>query len=217
MTGNEYAIGRSTMFTLIFLLLSGCASMMAPSSDFVTINTVPQGAEVYLGDELLGKTPVTHVFKRQTFEKKTLSIRKKGYKTRELLLETALESTALLNLGFITTTSGVTSWGIDASSGNMIKYHPGSYLIDLEKEGEPSRQKEHASLLLLRFVARNQAHLQSDIAFGDGEYLRAYYEIRSQTMVSGDYQVFLRNVSRSAPHLLTLNDPVAFFTSLEII
>lgn len=110
MTGSEYAIGRSTMFSFILLLLSGCASMMAPISDFVTINTVPQGAEVYLGDELLGKTPVTHVFKRQTFEKKTLSIRKKGYKTRELLLETALESTALLNLGFITTTSGVTSW-----------------------------------------------------------------------------------------------------------
>ena len=111
-------------------LFAGCASMFAPNSDNITIKTNPEGADVYYGGNLLGQTPLTYSFKRETFEQKKLNIRKEGYKNQELLLEKTIEKIALFNLGFTTTTFGATSWGIDAATGNAIKYSPDSYLID---------------------------------------------------------------------------------------
>lgn len=215
--GTMFTIIRQAALILIVVLLSGCASMNAPDSDKVSINSIPEGAKVYDGANLLGTTPMTHTFKRDTFQKKTLTLRKEGYKSQDLLLGTTLAKEALWNLAFITTTMGVTSWGIDAANGNMVQYHPDSYLIDLEKEGAPGVRKDQTRLQRLRFVALNKDLLQRDIAQGDGEYLRAYFEIRPQTMSTRDYQAFLGGVSRNALHLLSLGDPVEFYKSLEVI
>ena len=202
---------------IVFSLLSGCATMNAPDSDTITINTIPEGAKVYEGANLLGTTPLIHTFKRETFEHTTLTLRKEGYKSHELLLGTALAKEALWNFAFITTTFGVTSWGIDAVNGNMVKYAPDSYLIDLEKEGAPAVPRVRTDLRRLRFVALNQYLLQRDIGRGDGEYLRAYFEIRTRTGERGDYEAFLKRVSREALVLLSLHDPVAFYRSLEVL
>ena len=212
-----YAIGSWVVFFSVVVLLSGCASMFAPASDKVTIDSIPQGANVYDGANLLGKTPLTHTFKRATFEHKTLTLRKPGYRTQDVEMGTALETTSLWNFGFITTTFGVTSWGIDALNGNMVKYFPDSYMIEMQKEGGPAAQKDQTYLQRLRFVAFNQGHLQTDIARGDGEYLRAYFEIRSPTTAYSEYQAFLRGVSRQAPSLLSLHDPVELDHSLDVI
>jgi hypothetical protein len=209
-------IGRRAAVVLMALLLSGCASMFAPATDTVRIDTLPQGAKVYDGSNLLGTTPLVHTFKRETFQKKNLTLRKEGYRSQELQLGTTLEKDALWNFAFITTTLGVTSWGIDAANGNMVKYYPDSYLIDLERGGGPEGRRDQTRFQRLRFVAFNKDHLQQDIAAGDGEYLRAYFAIRSR-MVPGDYRSFLREVSRDAPRLLSAGDPVHFFVSLEAI
>ncbi len=203
------------LLSLLLVLLAGCASLFAPGEDTVTINTIPEGAKVFDGANLLGTTPVTHAFRRETFQKKTLTIRKEGFKSQDIQLGTSLESTALLNFAFFTTL-GATSWGTDATNGNMVKYYPNSYLIDLEKEGAPAVKREETSWMRLRFVAVNQDNLQSDIARGDGEYLRAYFEIRSQA-APADYQAFLASISRRARHLLSLDNPVEFYESLEVI
>ena len=210
-------IGRSIVLFIAYALLSGCASMFAPHSDNITIRTNPEGADVYHGTHLLGKTPLTYSFDRDTFERKILNIRMKGYKNQELLLEKTLEGKALFNFIFILTTSGATSWGIDAATGNMIKYYPDSYLIDLEKDDNLSREKEHARLQRLRFVALNQDDLKKDIATGDGEYLRAYFASKPSKTAFNNYQDFLRHVSRQAPLLLPLSDPVEFYNCLENI
>jgi hypothetical protein len=199
---------------LYSVLFNGCATMYAPSSDKITINTIPTGADVYYGAHLLGKTPLTYSFKRETFEQKKLDIRMDGYKNQELALEKTLEKTALFNLGFITTTFGATSWGIDAATGNMIKYSPDSYLVDLEKNNS-SNQKYQTRLQRLRFVVLNQDHLMKDIADGDGEYLRTYFESRAFNITFDNYQVFLNHVSRQAPMLLSANESIVFYNNLE--
>ncbi len=210
-------VGRTIIFFMAYAFLSGCASMYAPNSDNITIKTVPEGADVFDGIHLLGKTPLTYSFARNTFEKKILNIRKKGYKNQELLLEKTLEGKALWNLAFITTTLGVTSWGIDAANGNMIKYSPDSYLIDLEKDNNSSSQKNHTNLQRLRFVALNQDNLKKDIASGDGEYLRAYFGDRPSKTAYNSYQDYLSRVSHQAPLLLQLRDPLEFYNCLENI
>jgi hypothetical protein len=211
------SIGSQAALVLVFVLLSGCASMYAPDADKISINSIPEGAKVFDGANLLGTTPMTHTFKRETLQKKNLTLRKEGYKSQELQLGTVLEKEALWNFAFITTTMGVTSWGIDAANGNMVRYYPDSYLIDLQKEGTPDVRKDQTRLQRLRFVAVNKDHLHKDIAAGDGEYLRAYFEIRPQTISARDYQAFLDGVSRNALRLLSLGDAVEFCKSLEVI
>lgn len=212
---------RSTsvvMFALVLAMLSGCATMNAPGEDKISINTIPPGAKVYDGANLLGTTPVTLVFKRETFQKKDLVLRMPGYKSHDLQLGTVLAKEAMWNFAFITTTFGVTSWGIDAASGNMVQYYPDSYLIDLEKEKTSERRKDQTRAERLRFVVVNQDQLQKDIARGGGEYLQAYFAIRPRTAAAGDdYQAFQGRVSRNAAHLLSLSDPANFYTSLEVI
>jgi len=217
MKGTVCTINRQAALILIIVLLSGCASMNAPDSDKISINSIPEGAKVFDGANLLGTTPMTYTFKRDTFKKKNLTLRLDGYKSQDLLLGTVLAKEALWNFAFICTTMGVTSWGIDAANGNMVQYHPDSYLIDLEQDGAPAVRKDQTRLERLRFVALNKDHLQRDIALGDGEYLRAYYKIRPQEWTAQDYQAFRGRVSRNALYLLSLGDTVEFYKSLEII
>ena len=205
----------SIILCAICILFAGCATMFAPNSDNITIRTNPEDADVFYGTNLLGKTPLTYSFKRETFEQKKLDIRKEGYKTQELLLQKTIEKKALYNLAFILTTMGVTSWGIDAATGNMIKYSPDSYLIDLEKDANSSSQKDHARLQRFRFVVMNQDNLMKDISAGGGEYLRAYFESRPSNITSDNYQVFLNHVSHQALLLLSTDDPIIFYNNLE--
>jgi hypothetical protein len=211
------ASGSSIVLFIVCAFLTGCASMIAPHSDSITIRTNPEGANVYYDARLLGKTPLTYSFNRDTFERKTLSIQREGYKDQELVLEKTLEGKSLFNFVFILTTSGATSWGIDAATGNLIKYSPDSYLIDLEQDNTSTSHEEHARLQRLRFVALNQDNLKKDIATGDGEYLRAYFASRSPRISFNDYQYFLSHVAGQAPLLLPLGDPVEFYNCLENI
>jgi hypothetical protein len=217
MLTNKVRVLKSQTIILgtLCMLLSGCATMFAPGSDKVTIKTDPPGASVYEGANFLGKTPLTYSFKRETFEKKTLTIKKEGYASQELDLKKALEKTALWNFGFFITTSGATSWGIDALSGNMTKYYPGSYFIDLSKRGDAAIREDHLRLQRIRFVLLNQDNLMKDIAAGDGNYLRAYFEMRPPKQTFDNYQGFLNHVSGKAPLLHCLDDPVEFYHELE--
>jgi hypothetical protein len=197
------------------MLLSGCATMFAPDNDKITIKTEPAGADVYEGANIIGKTPLTHSFKRVALERKTLLIRKEGYTSEELNLQKSLETTALWNIAFILTTGGATSWAIDAHSGNMTKYSPDSYFIELGKKGNTVSQEEHMRRQRIRFVLLNRDSLMKDIATGDGNYLRTYFEMRPFQQPLDTYQSFLNHISGQAQLLLCLNDPVEFYYELE--
>ncbi len=207
-------VSRTFVFLCgVCLVLSGCATMFAPSHDTVTIRTEPEGADVYDGANRLGKTPLTYSFKRDTFDRKTLSLKMKGHKSQELQLGRTLDKTSLWNFGYFITTMGGTCWLIDASSGNMIKYSPDSYLIELE--GSAGAVNEHNYLSRLRFVLRNQPELSRDISRRGGDYLRAYYVLRSAELPVSGYADFLSAVSRRAAALLATDDPLDFFHALE--
>lgn len=201
-------------FILLFFLLlaSGCATMFSRKEDAVTIKTEPPGAEVYLGAEPLGTTPLTYTFKRDTFEQKRLTLRKAGYKTREFDLGRTLEPKALFNLGFFLTTAGASSWGTDAATGAMIRYSPDSYFLDLEPENRPSDQAERARRGRTAFVLVNHRRLTSDLARGEGESLSAYYALLG---LPERVDAFLIRMREAAPLLLSADDPVDFSEKLE--
>lgn len=192
----------------IYSQLTGCATMMSPGSDEITIKTEPSGAQVYDGAELIGTTPLKHTFKRDTFTPKTLTLRKKGYTTQDLPLQRTTDENAILNFGFFITTCGATSWGIDAMSGHMTKYAPNSYLIDLKRSGGAASLDERINARRLQFVLLNQDRLRRDIAGGDGEYLRAYFALGQSGVDTGAYPEFRRRVSTRSQALLEVHDPI---------
>ncbi len=196
-------------------ILGGCATMLAPNADTVTIKTIPEGALVYDGANLLGKTPFTRSFKRETFEQKTLTLRLQGHKSQELMLTRSLEKKSLFNFIFFLTTCGATSWGIDALNGNMVMYSPDSYLIDMNKSGSGTDAKDHARWSRIRFAVMNRDSLMKDVAYGNGEYLRAYFETLPACPSPEGYQEFLDRVAGRSHDLLTAGDAVDFMYVLE--
>jgi hypothetical protein len=215
-----FKAGRITgvlSFLCIAFILNGCATMLAPNADTITIKTIPAGAQVYDGANLLGKTPLTHSFKRETFEQKTLTIRLAGYKSQDLMLQRVLEKKSLWNFAYFITTCGATSWGIDALNGNMIMYSPDSYLIDMRKNGAGSQNKDQASWDRIRFAVLNRDNLMKDVAIGNGEYLRAYFETLPVPPSTEGYQEFLEKVAGRAHDLLSTGDAVDFWYVLENI
>jgi hypothetical protein len=214
---NSRKFVKDRFFALIALcgVLCGCATMFAPGTDDITFKTEPEGAKIYDGVNLMGTTPLTYSFVRNTFENKVLTVKMEGRKSQKLYLGRTLEETALFNFGFFLTTGGATSWGIDALTGHMIKYSPNSYLIELEKEEDGTSKKEQAYRQRLRFVLINHDSLKKDIATGQGEYLRAYYEIGPSEYVFDDYRSFRDKVSNQSRWLLAVGDPVEFHRELE--
>lgn len=55
MNKKECSIGRPAAAALLLALLSGCASMFAPATDTIKVDSVPEGAKVYDGANLLGQ------------------------------------------------------------------------------------------------------------------------------------------------------------------
>jgi hypothetical protein len=209
--GRYRAIGLWMALFFLFLA-SGCATLFSRKEDTITIKTEPPGAEVYLGTQSLGTTPFTHTFKRDTFEQKRLSLRKEGYKTRELDLGRTLDPKALFNLGYFLTTAGVSSWATDAMSGAMIRYSPDSYYLDLEPENRPPDTGEQAQRSRRAFVVVNHDPLKRDIARGGGAYLSAYHALLDPP---GRQEMFLLRVKESAAELLSQEDGVDFSEALE--
>jgi len=91
------------------VVLGGCATMFSRTSDEISIDSDPKGAEVSIDGEVIGVTPLKTVVARDTLGTKYITVKKKGYRTRQVLMEKSLDSRALFNFGFISTTFGATS------------------------------------------------------------------------------------------------------------
>jgi hypothetical protein len=191
--------------------------MFAPDYDDLTIESEPSGAEVYIGADHIGTTPFTYRFDRVTFESPEITIRKEGYKSQTVRLERTFDNYALLNLGFILTTSGVTSFGIDAASGNMTKYAPNSYLIDLQKTGGESSASWRRHHSVIAFVLTNHMNLMKDISKGGGEYTKAYYDLKVAQGSRVTYPEFLENVQRQSESLVSCKSEMELYRALDNI
>ncbi len=128
---------RQISFCVLVLVgfISGCATLFSSGSEEITIDSEPSGADVFFEGENIGKTPLKRRFTKRT-ETYTVKIQKAGYETRHYDLYKTVTPAAWFNIGFITTTFGATSWGIDALSGNMFSFAKHRYVVELEKAGK---------------------------------------------------------------------------------
>ena len=197
---------------LVMLLGSGCATLFSDSSDKITITSEPAGAEVILGNEVKGKTPLDLVVERDTFKTTTLQIKKKGYATQDLRLSKTFNTTSLFNIGFTFTTAGVTSWGIDALTGGVIKHSPTGYTVTLKK-GDSAQLDAGTGKTL--FVQVNEQKIRNDLAHGGGAFLDTYLSFYGLNEV--ETLLLKENVLASKMSLLKLENAVVLEAAIEKI
>ena len=95
-------------------LLTSCATMFAGDSDKVEFASVPVGAEVVLGDTVLGRTPCVATIDRST---DAVVFRLAGYPNREVEIDSSFQFGYLLMDILFTPGFGSSGIIIDAISG----------------------------------------------------------------------------------------------------
>ncbi len=119
------------LFVALFsaLFISGCATVLGNDAD-ITVNSNPEGAEIWLNGEIVGHTPATVSVPGDSAP--YLTVKSPGYKTAVIPLETGRNGN----------TYGNFLWGpffgiansIDNLSGNIASFEDGEFNIELEKD-----------------------------------------------------------------------------------
>lgn len=183
-------------------LLPGCATLFGESTQMVQFTSKPEGAEVILDGQPIGHTPLTYTIDRSTFDRHIVVIRSEGYQTRQFEMNKGLNTIALLNL------CSVLSWVTDAATGNMIEYSPSAYFLDLVP-ATGSAQADRSDRVALYFVLVNHRALLTEIARGDGEFLRALTDLLHVDREV--YPLFVRDLQSQADRLLAHDYPYHFY------
>jgi hypothetical protein len=138
--------------------------LFTPATETITITSVPEGADVYWQGSHLGKTPLVTEIKKVSHTS-SLVLEKTGYESRAVMLGREINGVAFLNLGFITTTSGAPSWGLDIITGRMWTYQPNKYVTKLERSSGSAKREE----AFFNYVMMNAEKIRIDLARGYGD------------------------------------------------
>jgi hypothetical protein len=111
-----------------FVLLAGCATIFDGTTQTLTFDSTPSGAEVHLNGVIIGKTPFSTQVKRG--KGNVLTFKKEGYEDRVLPMVTTMNLTFLGNL----VTGGLFGTTTDSATGAINKYEPGQYMVSLVKK-----------------------------------------------------------------------------------
>lgn len=181
--------------------------MFSVNSDPVMITSEPEGAEVYFSGRYLGKTPLNAEIPRQGNAPFVL-FKKDGYDSKQIMLNRTVVGAAFMNFGFVTTTSGASSWGTDASTGRMWKISPDSYVVKLDK-----RTAETWNESVFDFVLVNSERLKRDFARRNGDSWRTLCSMLKKT--TEQCARFGAEVIRAESGLFATDDPLSFYRRLH--
>ena len=170
------------LLSLTFLLtVSGCASIFTDGEDVVTFNSNVDQTNVFLDGSKIGVTPLTISLDRQ-IDNRPLKFTKKGYQAQEMLLAKTFNMNFGMLLDLTGTALTLTPMGVNALTGNMIRYSPTEYHIEMEPEKTGDHRLFRQRVASMRFAAYNFPDIQKDLVTGEGEYiegLNASFQISS--------------------------------------
>lgn len=158
----------------VFMSFTGCATIVTGGSQTVSFNSSPDGADVAVSGQVVGKTPCSVSLKRATNQ--SLTFTKAGYKTITMRLETRVNGWFWGNIvlgGFIGSTT-------DGISGAVDEYSPGQYLVTMVPE-QTTRLEEMPSLSANQkakeFIVTAYKNLRADLTNGQGQYLSSLLDL----------------------------------------
>lgn len=157
------------IFSVTITLSGGCATIVAGSSQTVTFDSSPQGANVLIDGQTFGATPTSISLKKGDHE--TISFQLQDYRTVSMDLGTRVEPWFFGN--FIL--GGLFGTTTDMSSGAIYKYSPDRYFVTLTPKENPPELLNHTQQVE-RFIVVNFRELQSASATQnptDNEYFKS--------------------------------------------
>lgn len=119
-------IGRQlTLPSILALTLTSCATIVDGTTQVVSFNSNPSGAEIVLNGVPIGVTPFTSQIERG--ENKVVLVKKEGYDDQQVMLSTKLNGWFWGNFLF----GGLLGSTTDYASGASIEYAPNTYYVTL--------------------------------------------------------------------------------------
>lgn len=104
--------------SLIAITLSACASIAGDNTRTVAVKSVPEGAAIYVDNQQYGTTPANITLPNYIYGGKPVTLKKKGYHDQTMMVSTAFQPIALLDILLWPT------FLIDAATGNLVKVDP---------------------------------------------------------------------------------------------
>lgn len=109
---------------LVMLALTSCATVLKGSTQDVTIDSSPSGADVYVDGKAMGKTPAIIPLEKNEYS--SIKVEKDGYEPQMQSLETKYDMITLLNAFWDYSTT-------DLLTGNAFEYAPDAYFFELKE------------------------------------------------------------------------------------
>lgn len=83
---------------LVTIFFSSCATLLSGTSDRIVINTIPPDAEVYIDDELKGKSGQDILLKRKYVNTRAVNLRKEGYEDLNFKIDQKIAGAYWINI-----------------------------------------------------------------------------------------------------------------------
>ena len=154
------------------LTLSGCATIFSDGKDVITFNSNVDRTKVFFDNSLMGETPLTLSVDRKLQQRK-VRFSKEGYKDQEMRLAHEFNMSTAVVLDITGTATSLTPGAVDALSGNLIRYSPTEYHIEMVSDSSSSLDLFHERLASKRFAAYYFPNIRRDMLAGSGEFLGA--------------------------------------------
>ena len=209
-------VHENTSFHLILLIvllaLGGCASIFTDGEDVVTFNSSVDKTKVFLDGNKIGETPLTVTLDRR-LQNRTLKFAKEGYQTQEMLLAKTFNMNFGMILDLTGTATTLTPMGINALSGNMIRYSPTDYHIEMFPEKTGDHRLFRRRVASMRFAAYNFPDIQKNLVSGEGEFLEGLQA--SFHIPPAHWEAFEGVLHTNLDKLITADNGLAFWNHLN--
>jgi len=208
---------RNTNLLILFgltaiLAFSGCATIFSDGEDEITFNSNAPKTKVFFDNSLVGETPLTLSVDRQLHRIK-VRFSKEGYKDQEALLAHKLNMNAGMILDITGTFTFLTPGIVDALSGNLIKYSPTKYQIEMVPEKSSNLNLFYLRVASKRFAAHNFSDILRDLVTGEGEFLEG---LKNSFQIPTTHKdAFETIVQKNLDTLITTDNGIEFWNSLN--
>lgn len=124
---------RSLILLVIALVSSGCCTIMhGGTTQEVGISSSPSGAEIYVNDKLMGKTPGFIELERD--DTHIVTIKKDGFEQGSMTITNEVSGWVWGNI----IAGGFIGLAVDAISGSMYNLTPDNQTVDLKPAVSPA-------------------------------------------------------------------------------
>ncbi len=128
---------------MLGLAVSGCATVTRGTTNQVTVNSEPAGAEAMTSTGLVcPMTPCTWEISRKT--EFTVTFKKQGYQTQQVPVGTKIAGSGAAGFAGNVLVGGIVGMGVDAATGATLEHFPNPVFVTLEPVASKAAGKPRA-------------------------------------------------------------------------